>query len=82
MALARKLPLISDRPLARAGLNSEAVLRPGEEPSVFEREVAKIEDDGLRSVIERAAQANLAWQEFVGDAATRPRNTKTRRDKP
>ena len=26
MALARKLPLISDRPLAKAGLNSERVL--------------------------------------------------------
>jgi hypothetical protein len=36
-------------------------------------EVAKIEDDGLRSVIERAAQANLAWQEFIGDSPTKPR---------
>jgi len=39
-------------------------------------EVAKIEDDGLRSVIERAASANLAWQEFVGDP-----KPKIRRDK-
>jgi hypothetical protein len=28
-------------------------------------EVAKVEDEGLRDVIERAAKANLAWQEFV-----------------
>lgn len=39
-------------------------------------EVAKVEDDGLRSVIERAAQANLAWQEFIGD---KPAPKRTRR---
>ena len=36
VALARKLPLISDRPLAKAGLNSERVLMPNKGPGVFE----------------------------------------------
>jgi NADH-quinone oxidoreductase subunit B len=69
MALARKLPLISDRPLARAGLNSEAVLRPGEEPSVFEREVAKIEDALLLTTLEKAvawARSNSVWPDTFG----------------
>ena len=39
MALARKLPLISDRPLATAGLSSERVLMPNKGPGVFEEEV-------------------------------------------
>ena len=30
-------------------------------------EVAQVKDAGLRAVIEAAARANLAWQEFVGD---------------
>ena len=44
MALARKLPLISDRPLAKAGLNSERVLMPNKGPGVFEEEIDGIED--------------------------------------
>ena len=39
MALARKLPLISDRPLAKAGLSSERVLMPNKGPGVFEEEI-------------------------------------------
>ena len=38
-------------------------------------DVAKIEDDGLRAVVEAAARANLSWQENVGpaNAPARPR---------
>lgn len=32
--------------------------------------VAAVPDDGLRSAIESAARANLAWQEFVGPEGT------------
>jgi hypothetical protein len=44
MALSRKLPLISDRPLSRAGLSSERVLMPDKGPGVFEQEVENLED--------------------------------------
>jgi len=40
----RELPVVSDRPLARAGLQSERVLWPERGPGVFEQEVAEIED--------------------------------------
>jgi NADH-quinone oxidoreductase subunit B len=69
MALARKLPLISDRPLARAGLNSEAVLRPGDEPAVFEREVDEIEDALLLTTLEKAvawARSHSVWPDTFG----------------
>jgi NADH-quinone oxidoreductase subunit B len=69
MALARKLPVISDRPLARAGLNSEAVLRPGEEPGVFEREVENIEDALLLTTMEKAvawARSHSVWPDTFG----------------
>lgn len=69
MALARKLPLISDRPLARAGLNSERVLRPGDDPGVFEREVEQIEDALLLTTVEKAvawARSNSVWPDTFG----------------
>ncbi len=37
MALKRQLPLISDRPLAQAGLKSERVLWPTKGPGAFEQ---------------------------------------------
>lgn len=35
-------------------------------------QVAQVKDDGLRSVIEAAARANLAWQEFVAPPSAAP----------
>ena len=69
MALARKLPLISDRPLARAGLNSERVLWPDKGPGVFEREVEKLEDALGLTTVEKAvawAQAGSMWPDTFG----------------
>ncbi len=69
MALARKLPLISDRPLAKAGLNSERVLRPGDDPGAFEREVAQIEDALLLTTVEKAvawARSHSVWPDTFG----------------
>ena len=69
MALARKLPLISDRPLAKAGLNSERVLMPNKGPGVFEEEIDGIEDALGITTIEKAvawAQANSMWPDTVG----------------
>ena len=40
----KNLPLISNRPLARAGLNSERTLMPNKGPGVFEEEFDGIED--------------------------------------
>ena len=48
---------MSDRPLAKAGLQSERVLWPDRGPGVFEREVAEIEDALLLTTIEKA----VAW---------------------
>ena len=41
MALSRRLPLVSDRPLARAGLKSERVLWPDRTPAVDAQVVAQ-----------------------------------------
>ena len=69
MALARKLPLISDRPLAKAGLNSERVLMPNRGPGVFEQEVESIEDAlGLTTVGKAIAwaQSGSMWPDTFG----------------
>ena len=69
MALARKLPLISDRPLAKAGLNSERVLMPNKGPGVFEEEIDGIEDALGITTVEKAvawAQANSMWPDTFG----------------
>ena len=69
MALARKLPLISNRPLAKAGLNSERVLMPNKGPGVFEEEIDGIEDALGITTVEKAvawAQANSMWPDTFG----------------
>ena len=69
MALARKLPLISDRPLAKAGLNSERVLMPNKGPGVFEDEIDGIEDALGITTVEKAvawAQAGSMWPDTFG----------------
>jgi NADH-quinone oxidoreductase subunit B len=69
VALARRLPLISDRPLARAGLNSERVLMPNRGPGVFEEEIENLEDALGLTTIEKAvawAQANSMWPDTFG----------------
>ncbi len=65
----RELPLVSDRPLAKAGLQSERVLWPDRGPGVFEREVEEIEDALLLTTIEKAvawAQSNSVWPDTFG----------------
>ena len=69
MALSRKLPMISDRPLAKAGLKSERVLWPTKGPGVFEQEIEQIEDAlGLTTVAKAVAwaQANSVWPDTFG----------------
>ena len=69
MALSRKLPLVSDRPLAKAGLKSERTPWPDKGPGVFEQEVEKIEDALLTTTVERAvawAQSNSMWPDTFG----------------
>jgi NADH-quinone oxidoreductase subunit B len=64
----RPLPLISDRPLAKAGLKSESVLN-ARGPGVFEREVEQIEDALLLTTIEKAiawSQSNSMWPDTFG----------------
>ena len=68
MALARKLPVISNRPLAKAGLNSERVLMPNKGPGVFEEEIDGIEDALGITTVEKAvawAQAQLGVARHV-----------------
>ena len=62
----RELPLVSDRPLAKAGLQSERVLWPDRGPGVFEREVEEIEDALLLTTIEK----DEAWALDGADAQT------------
>ncbi len=69
MALARRLPVISDRPLAKAGLNSERILNPDKGPGVFEREVEQIEDALLLTTVDKAvawAQSSSVWPDTFG----------------
>ena len=69
MALDRPLPVISNRPLARAGLNSERVLWPTRGPGVFEEEIANLEDAlGLTTVAKAVAwmQSNSVWPDTFG----------------
>jgi NADH-quinone oxidoreductase subunit B len=65
----KKLPLISSRPLAKAGLNSERVLMPNKGPGVFEEEVDGIEDALGITTVEKAvawAQTNSMWPDTFG----------------
>ena len=67
--LRRQLPVISDRPLAQAGLNTERILNPREGAGVFEQEVEKIEDALLLTSVDKAvkwAQANSMWPDTFG----------------
>jgi hypothetical protein len=69
LALKRDLPLVSDRPLAEAGLQSERVLWPERGPGVFEREVSEIEDALLLTTVEKAvvwAQSSSVWPDTFG----------------
>ena len=69
MALARQLPLISDRPAAKAGLRTERTLWPDRGPSVFEQELESIEDALLTTTVERAvawAQSGSMWPDTFG----------------
>ena len=52
----RPRPQVSDRPLAKAGLNSERLLWPTKGPGVFEQEVENLEDAlGLTTVAKAVA---------------------------
>jgi NADH-quinone oxidoreductase subunit B len=65
----RELPVVSDRPLAKAGLQSERVLWPERGPGVFEREVQEMEDALLLTTVEKAvawAQSNSMWPDTFG----------------
>jgi len=69
MALRRKLPVLSDRPLARAGLSSERVLMPNKGPGVFEEEIESLEDALGITTIEKAvawAQKSSMWPDTFG----------------
>jgi NADH-quinone oxidoreductase subunit B len=60
---------VSDRPLAKAGLNSERVLWPERGPGVFETEVQAMEDALLLSTVEKAvawARSNSVWPDTFG----------------
>ena len=57
MALSRRLPVVSDRPAARAGLRSERTLWPDRGPGVFEQELESIEDALMTTTVEKA----VAW---------------------
>jgi NADH-quinone oxidoreductase subunit B len=69
VARRRQLPVISDRPLAKAGLKSERVLWPTKGPGAFEQEVANIEDALLLTTVEKAlawAQTSSMWPDTFG----------------
>ena len=69
MALARRLPLVSDRPAARAGLKSERTLWPDRGPGVFEQELDSIEDALLITTVQKAvawAQSSSVWPDTFG----------------
>ena len=69
MALGRRLPLVSDRPAAKAGLKSERILWPERGPGVFEQELDAIEDALLITTVEKAiawAQSNSVWPDTFG----------------
>ena len=69
MALARKLPLVSDRPAAKAGLRTERTLWPDRGPGVFEQELEQIEDALGITTVEKAvawAQSNSVWPDTFG----------------
>ena len=60
---------MSDRPLAKAGLNSERVLWPGKGPGVFEEEVAQLEDALILTTVEKAvawARSSSVWPDTFG----------------
>ena len=60
---------MSDRPLAKAGLQSERVLWPDRGPGVFEREVEEMEDALLMTTVDKAvawAQSNSVWPDTFG----------------
>ena len=69
MALARRLPLVSDRPAAKAGLRSERTLWPDRGPGVFEQELESIEDALMTTTVEKAvawAQSKSMWPDTFG----------------
>ena len=69
MALARQLPIVSDRPAAKAGLRTERTLWPDRGPSVFEQELESIEDALLITTVEKAvawAQSSSVWPDTFG----------------
>ena len=69
MAIARQLPVLSDRPAAKAGLHSERALWPDRGPGVFEQELDSIEDALLITTVGKAvawAQSNSVWPDTFG----------------
>ena len=69
MALGRRLPLVSDRPAAKAGLKSERILWPERGPGVFEQELEEIEDALMTTTVEKAiawAQSGSMWPDTFG----------------
>jgi len=69
VALARRLPLVSDRPAAKAGLRSERTLWPDRGPGVFEQELESIEDALMTTTVEKAvawAQSGSMWPDTFG----------------
>lgn len=65
-ALRYRVGVIEAPSRAKAFRASLAVPAPLPLPTNLERVVATIEDDELRSTVAAAAQANLAWQAYVG----------------
>ena len=60
---------MSDRPLAKAGLQSERVLWPSRGPGVFEQEIESIEDALLTTTVQKAiawAQSHSVWPDTFG----------------
>jgi NADH-quinone oxidoreductase subunit B len=60
---------VSERPLAKAGLNSERVLMRDQGPGVFEAEVKAMEDALLLTTVEKAvawARSNSVWPDTFG----------------
>ena len=69
MAIGKRLPLVSDRPAAKAGLRSERTLWPDRGPGVFEQEVAAMEQAVGLTTLEKAvawAQTKSMWPDTFG----------------
>jgi len=67
--MAVERPKVSDRPLAKAGMNSERLLWPTRGPGVFEQEVENLEEALGLTTVEKAiawAQSHSVWPDTFG----------------